>query len=199
MKMDVGTKRQLKMELKKTPKLFNQNAAIRGAIRRIFSRSPVKIEVLKKVRREVPKYNKDGSRSKKDSVQYQCAVCKLWVGSTKVEVDHIIPVIEMNEQGFVDWNTFVERLFCGPENLQVICDPCHDKKTQEERMKRQAVKDGVALSNLEINIQSVWTIPELKNLKKQVSKFLTKTKTPETRERALKLKQIIVDKIKKED
>src|SRR5690242_6187581 len=102
---------------------FNQNAAVRGAIRRIFSRSPVKIEVQMAHRREVPRYNKDGSRGKVDAVQYQCNVCKNWVGSTHVEVDHIVPVIEVNEQGFVDWNTFVERTFCGPENLQVICDP----------------------------------------------------------------------------
>jgi 5-methylcytosine-specific restriction endonuclease McrA len=184
--------------IKKKP-AFNQNAAIRGAIRRIFSRSPVKIEVLKKVRREVPRYNKDGSRSKKDAVQYQCAVCKNWVGSTKVEVDHIIPVIEVNEKGFVDWNMFVDRLFCGPENLQVICDPCHDKKTHEERMKRQALKDKVILDEIEERLKSAWTIVEEKELKKQVSKFLTKTKAAETKERALKLKQILINKITKED
>lgn len=187
------------MTLDKKPKIFNQNAAIRGAIRRIFSRSPVKIEVLKKVRREVPRYNQDGSRGKRDAVQYQCAVCKTWVGSTKVEVDHIIPVIEVNEKGFVDWNTFVERLFCKAEALQVICDPCHDKKTAQERMKRQAFKDRVALDKIEERLKSAWTIEEEKTLKKQVSKFLTKTKAPETKERALKLKQIIVDKITKED
>jgi hypothetical protein len=183
----------------KKPKVFNQNAAIRGAIRRIFSRSPVKIEVLKKIRREVPRYRKDGSRAKRDSVQYQCNVCKEWVGSTKVDVDHLEPVIEVNEQGFVDWNTFVERLFCGPENLQVICDLCHDKKTHEERMKRQALKDGVALSNLDVNIRSAESIEELKAFKKQVSKFLTKKKAPETKERAMKLKQILIEKITKED
>lgn len=186
-------------ELKKKPKLFNQNAAIRGAIRRIFSRSPVKIEVLKKVRREVPRYNKDGSRGKRDAVEYQCAVCKSWVGSTKVEVDHIIPVIEVNEKGFVDWNTFVERLFCKAEALQVICDPCHDKKTAQERSKRQAMKDRIVLDQIEERLKSAWTIPEEKELKKQVSKFLTKTKAPETKERALKLKQILINKIMRED
>jgi 5-methylcytosine-specific restriction endonuclease McrA len=180
-------------------KTFNQNAAIRGAIRRIFSRSPVKIEVLKKVRREVPRYNKDGSRSKKDAVQYQCAVCSSWVGSTKVEVDHIIPVIEVNEKGFIDWNEFVSRLFCGPENLQVICDPCHDKKTHEERMRRQAFKDKVVLDEIENEIKVAWSISRERELKKRISKFLTKTKASETKERALKLKQILINKITRED
>ena len=183
----------------KKPKIFNQNAAIRGAIRRIFSRSPVKIAVLRKVRREIPRYNKDGSRGKKDAVQYQCNVCKSWVGSTKVEVDHIVPVIEVTERGFIDWNLFVDRLFCDEKNLQVICDPCHDKKTQVERMKRQALKDKVVLDLIEERLKSVWTIDEEKDLKKQVSKFLTKTKAPETKERALKLKAIIVNKLTKED
>ena len=183
----------------KKPKVFNQNAAIRGAIRRIFSRSPIKIEVQMKVRREVPRYKKDGTRAKVDSVQYQCNVCKSWVGSTKIEVDHIIPVVEVNEKGFVDWNMFVERLFCGPENLQVICDPCHDKKTHEEQLKRQAAKDRVVLDQIEERLKSAWTIQEEKDLKKQVSKFLTKTKAPETKERAMKLKAVIVNKITKED
>lgn len=183
----------------KKPKTFNQNAAIRGAIRRIFSRSPVKIEVLRKVRREIPRYNQDGSRGKRDAVQYQCAACKEWVGSTKVEVDHILPVIEVNEKGFVDWNMFVERLFCGPANLQVICDPCHDKKTRDERMRRQAAKDKVVLDEIEKEIQVAWSVSREQELKKQISKFLTKTKAPETRERAIKLKEVLINKITKED
>lgn len=119
------------MAFKKRPP-FNQNSAIRSALRRTFSRSPIVREVLMAGRREVPRYNKDGTRAKKDAVQYQCEVCGKWVGSTHVEVDHINPVID-NNIGFVDWNTFVARLFCGKENLQRICDDCHDKKTQAER------------------------------------------------------------------
>ena len=86
-------------------------------------------------RREVPKYNKDGSKAKKPAVQYQCEVCNQWVSSTKMAVDHKIPVISV-EDGFIDWNTFVERLFCAKENLQRICDPCHDEKTLKERWER---------------------------------------------------------------
>ena len=95
----------------KKPKTFNMNATIRGAIRRTFARAPVKQEVLKAVRKEFPKYNKDGTRSKKDAVCYLCNVCKEYKGSTHVSVDHIIPVVSV-EEGFVDWNVFVERLYC---------------------------------------------------------------------------------------
>lgn len=119
------------MSKKKRPP-YNQNSAIRSALRRTFSRSPIVREVLMAGRREVPKYNKDGTRAKKNAVQYQCEVCGKWVGSTHVEVDHINSVID-NEVGFIDWNTFIARLFCDKSNLQRICDDCHDIKTQKER------------------------------------------------------------------
>jgi|SRR5579872_802137 len=186
-------------KLKKSPPPFNQNAAIRGAIRRLFSRSPVHREILQKFRREVPRFKKDGTRAKRDSVQHLCNVCQNWVGSTKVEVDHIIPVIEVNEHGFVDWNMFVDRLFCGPENLQVICDPCHDKKTHEEQQKRQAAKDRVKLDKLELDIKCTWSVDSQKALKKQLAKFLTKKKAQVTKDRALALKQVLLNKITKED
>lgn len=125
--------------MKKRPP-FNQNAAIRGAIRRIFSRSPIVREVLMAGRREIPKYNKDGSRSKVNAVQYECQTCNTWVSSTLVSVDHVVPVIS-TDIGFVDWNVFVERLFCKKENLQRICDPCHDKKTYSEKVARLIAAD----------------------------------------------------------
>ena len=132
--------------MKKRPP-YNENAAIRGAIRRTFSRSPMIREILLKVRREVPRLRKDGTRAKKDSVQYQCQTCKNYVGSTHISVDHIDPVIPT--EGFVDWNTFVDRLFCGPENLAPICEECHQKKTNEERRARQLIKDTATLKDLQ--------------------------------------------------
>jgi 5-methylcytosine-specific restriction endonuclease McrA len=184
---------------KKKQKPFNQNAAIRGAIRRIFSRSPVKRDVLMAVRRERPKFNQDGSRSKKDAVEYMCNLCKQYVGSTKVEVDHLEPVIEINEVGFVDWNTFVTRLFCTVEKLQVLCDPCHDKKTHDEQQKRQMLKDKIALDEIEQQINYARSIKDEQLLKKTLTKYLSKKKALETRERALRLKARIIERLTKED
>lgn len=128
-------------------KPFNQNAVIRGAIRRTFARSPVVREVMNEVRKEFPKYNKDGSRSKKDAVCYLCNRCKKYVGSTKISVDHKIPVVSV-EEGFVDWNEFISRLYCGKENLQVICDDCHKRKTNFERFLRQFYKESKIIMNM---------------------------------------------------
>lgn len=156
-------------------KTWNQEAAIRGALRRTFSRSPVIREVLFKVRREVPKYNKDGSRAKKDAVQYRCNVCQSFVGSTKVSVDHISPVVDV-QQGFVDFNTFIRRLFCDASNLQVICDGCHNTKTQAERIGRLTLQYDRELDKL-LNDVADETLSKAEALK-TLKKYLAKSKTP---------------------
>jgi 5-methylcytosine-specific restriction endonuclease McrA len=118
--------------MKKIPE-FNIEREVRGAMRRVFVRTPARREALMAVRREVPKFNGDGARSKKDSVQYQCALCQNWIKSTEVSVDHIVPVVSIDES-FIDYNTFAARLFCSKENLQVACLACHEKKTLLERL-----------------------------------------------------------------
>jgi len=134
---------------------WNQNSMIRGAIRRTFSRSPIKQEVLKESRKEFPKYNKDGTRSKKNAVCYLCNVCKKYYGSTKISVDHTIPVISI-EEGFVNWETFIDRLYCSKENLQCLCESCHKIKTNHERFQRtmkQESKEMAAIEERLINKQ----------------------------------------------
>lgn len=149
------------MKKKKKPK-YNSNSAIRSAIRRAFSRSPVVQEVLKAARSESPKYNKDGSLSKKPHVWYTCAECKRKFKGTEVAADHIDPVIEI-EKGFIDWNTFVERLgWERKDNLQVLCSyklkyksnhndvpSCHYNKTQEERAARKLLETKLEFPDVE--------------------------------------------------
>lgn len=121
----------------KKKRKFNQNSAIRSAIRRIFSRSPDVIETLQKVRRERPWYKKDGTQAKRPRVEYQCSECSEWFMGKDVQVDHTVPVIDP-VHGFQDWNIFVDRLFCDISNLSVLCKPCHKKKTDEEKAVRAA-------------------------------------------------------------
>ena len=168
---------------------MTQNQAIRGALRRLFARSPVVREVMLKVRREVPKYNKDGGRSKKDSVQYQCAITGEWVGSTHVQVDHKVPVIA--EDGtFVDWNTFIERLFCAPEHLQVVSKAAHQLKTNAERTARLTIQYNMDLDYIEQQQETY----DKKALKKHLTKYVNKKKTKGLEaiaERASKMKSSI--------
>lgn len=169
-------------------KHFNKESAIRGALRRVFSRSPIVREVLMKVRREVPKYRQDGTRAKKDAVQYLCNVCSQYVGSTQVAVDHIVPVISVDD-GFIDFNTFIQRLFCDASNLQVICDDCHQKKTNSERIARLTKQYSSELDDLEKSIKAK-TISS-KEASVLLKKYISKKKTDGLKDivgRASKLK-----------
>ena len=52
--------------------------------------------------------------------------------ATEIQVDHKKPVVDP-KIGFVDWNTYITRMFCKKSNLQVLCKSCHTKKTKKEK------------------------------------------------------------------
>lgn len=170
--------------MKKKPK-YNPNSVIRGALRRAFARSPLVQQKMQESRREVPRFNKDGSRHKKNSVQRQCEVCHSWVGSTKIAVDHIDPVVSVDD-GFQDWNEFIARLWCDIKNLQRICDDCHDKKTAIERIERLTKRYTSELDTLEAQMNSMFNATgvsdqlanqHIKRWLKELSKYTAKKKT----------------------
>lgn len=73
--------------------------------------------------------------------KYLCAGCKQVVpltlnGKKNVFVDHVLPVVSV-EEGFVSWDTYIDRLFCEADNLQVLCKSCHDSKSAEEKEQRK--------------------------------------------------------------
>lgn len=63
-----------------------------------------------------------------------CAHCKKHYPQKEVSVDHIEPVGTL--KSFDDLPAFVEKLFAGEDKLQVLCDGCHNTKTQQERVER---------------------------------------------------------------
>lgn len=73
--------------------------------------------------------------------EYLCAGCGNVVPATtkvdgkrvkNVHVDHINPVINP-AIGWESFDSFINGLFCEPENLQVLCDACHTTKTNNEK------------------------------------------------------------------
>jgi len=187
-------------------KSFNEDAVLRGAWRRAFLRFPIIKEILIANTRYVPRFNQDGGRAKKDSKELLCNVCKQWVkasvgGKNNVQVDHIIPVIDVTDiSGKVkDWNVYKARLVCDKTNLQIICTPCHDSKTKIERDTRSTLRDRIKLDEIEKHITYAKSITEEKHIKKEINKFLTKTKTKETKERATKLKELLIQRLTRED
>jgi 5-methylcytosine-specific restriction endonuclease McrA len=70
---------------------------------------------------------------KRQKFEYQCNTCKKWFPEKKINVDHIVGAGSLNCGA--DLEGFVERLFCEQDNLQVLCEDCHNKKTQLEKQK----------------------------------------------------------------
>lgn len=104
---------------------------IKGALRRLFARSPV----VKRVREKAVHPTKKGIRGGK---QYTCKQCKHPFPASKIQVDHIKPVIRVNETVHdLDYNTLVSRIFVTEKELQVLCLECHKIKTKKEREQRK--------------------------------------------------------------
>jgi 5-methylcytosine-specific restriction endonuclease McrA len=72
--------------------------------------------------------------NKRQKFEYQCNVCKNWFIEKKINVDHIVPAGTLTTSK--DLPGFVERLFCEVDNLQVLCEKCHDKKTKADKHEK---------------------------------------------------------------
>ena len=68
---------------------------------------------------------------KRQKFEYQCKECSQWFPDKKINVDHIKPAGSLNCAN--DLPGFVERLFCEIDNLQILCEKCHNVKTQKEK------------------------------------------------------------------
>lgn len=71
--------------------------------------------------------------NKRQKFEYQCNECKNWFPEKHINVDHINPAGSLSCSA--DLPGFVDRLFCEQDNLQVLCEKCHDKKTKAEKTK----------------------------------------------------------------
>jgi hypothetical protein len=108
---------------------------ITGVLRSGFRKFPAKYETLKAA--SVGK--KLNPKTKRMSEHYLCASCNKEFPGKEVQCDHTSPVIDP-EIGFVDWDTYIKRMFCSKDNLQILCTICHDEKTARERVIRHENK-----------------------------------------------------------
>lgn len=114
--------------------VFVLQAAVLSALRRLSRRWPPYNEVLNRQKTEIFVPSKTGKPMRR--VKFTCEICQASVGRKECAVDHISPVVDP-DIGFVDYQTFIERLFCPVENLQILCENCHETKTKKENAKRR--------------------------------------------------------------
>lgn len=69
---------------------------------------------------------------------YKCSKCGKPFKKDDVAIDHIIPVVPIEgfENGW-NWDQYIKNLFCSIENFQVLCDTCHDLKSEKETEERR--------------------------------------------------------------
>jgi 5-methylcytosine-specific restriction endonuclease McrA len=73
--------------------------------------------------------------NKRQKFEYQCNSCKGWFPEKNINIDHICPAGSLNSAQ--DLPGFVERLFCEVDNLQCLCENCHNEKTKSEKVKKK--------------------------------------------------------------
>ena len=84
--------------------------------------------------------------NKKQRFEYQCNICKNWFSDKEVAVDHITEAGKL--RCIEDLLTFVPQLFCNVDNLQVLCDVCHNIKTQLYRAKLKEERKNEKTNNI---------------------------------------------------
>lgn len=89
-------------------------AYVKAALRRTWGRSRQRQSALKS--------------AKVAYGQYKCAKCEKVHRRKHIQVDHKTPVGR-----FVNFDTYIERLFCPSNELQVLCKECHKVKTKRDK------------------------------------------------------------------
>ncbi len=113
---------------------------IRSSIRRSSRFWKPSLECKLKARR---KYVGPNTKQK---WEYKCAECSKYFMEKEISVDHIIECGSLNN--FEDIPDFCRRLFVEVEGLQVMCDECHNIKTQAYREQLKLNKlNGNVLGN----------------------------------------------------
>lgn len=104
--------------------------------RKAFNRKSFIMNVLRKASYKYPYMNEAVKRARVDRGVYECNGCKGRFKIKELKRDHVNPVIEPGV-GFVDWNTYIDRLLCeSVYYYQMLCADCHNKKTGLENEQR---------------------------------------------------------------
>lgn len=117
---------------------------IKGALRRVFSRSELRKQALIKHKVE----HSDPNRPRVKNWGW-CNECGEVVPYYTLVADHIAPVVPINKQ-YVDMTIeeLLNNLWCELDNLQAICLHDHKQKSKiENKMRRENKKKSQANTN----------------------------------------------------
>lgn len=121
----------------KNPSNPKERNLLKGAIRRVFSRSELRRKVLDDsviigyfdtTRPRVTKWCK-------------CTNCGKMEPKYLMQVDHAHPLIPIHKSlEEMSWDEVIDNTWCHESNLKPICKPCHKTKTLAENKERRRLK-----------------------------------------------------------
>lgn len=113
-----------------------EQGLIKGSLRRVFSRSDLRRAVI-----EASIIQHSDSTRKLVKTWCRCNICSQPEAKSNMVVDHISPVIRIEESlDAMEATELVDRLWCERNNLQAVCEDCHKVKTKEENAARRKYK-----------------------------------------------------------
>ena len=116
-----------------TPKERN---LLKGAVRRVFSRSEIRKKVL-----DTSEINYKDPNRPRVTKWVTCQTCNQPTPKYLAQVDHIVPIVPTNSTlEDMSWDTVIDRTWCEEKNLATICKPCHKIKSKEENKLRRTNK-----------------------------------------------------------
>lgn len=135
----MNSKDKIKKILKENPEIWKTESAyfsyIRGCIRLAWSKNPVKLKLLKKVKKQIPNPNYGKPRNTKPTVMgATCEICNNDFPMKLIEVDHryggtySLRNVE-DIQGFFESVCIVSE-----DDLRVVCKDCHGCLTYAAKM-----------------------------------------------------------------
>ncbi len=121
----------------KNPRISpKERGLLKGAIRRVFSRSELRKSAVERGRIEHTEPQRP--RVKKWS---RCEMCLMPTASYEIQVDHKLPLVPVDSSlEEMSWDDLVNRCWCSIDNLQGICEECHKSKSKEEAALRKINK-----------------------------------------------------------
>lgn len=106
---------------------------LKGAIRRVFSRSDMRRAVIDST--VIEHHDASRPRVTKWSI---CPVCTKFIPRYLMVADHISPLIPIDTKlEDMTWTTVIDNVWCEKNNLMGICKDCHKTKTRAENKLRK--------------------------------------------------------------
>lgn len=97
------------------------------------------IAILRRASYKWPPRNEALKTARIERGLYKCNACSNSFGRKEIKIDHIEPVVDPLK-GFQTWDEYINRMFCQKEGFQILCEPCHNIKSDIEKKIRKEIK-----------------------------------------------------------